>query len=193
MSMVQDDAGFGCAAFGHLASAFVDGELPRTELDRFATHLPGCGECQRLVAQYRALDAAAMPPYPRPAEAEWASAWGGIRAAIESDRAEAASSPAAGLLRFRSRLARPWVAPLAAAVAVATLVAITLAVRGTWVVPEVPDEIATHPPVRPAAVTAAAAGSEILSVTCLAGWEPVVWTLDGDDPMTVVQCQPTEA
>jgi hypothetical protein len=44
----------------------------------------------------------------------------------------------------------------------------------------------------PVGATAPGAGDDVLNVSCQAGFEPVVWTLGGDDPMTVVQCQPVE-
>ena len=37
--------GFGCAAYGHLASPFVDDELSAEERERFATHLDACAPC----------------------------------------------------------------------------------------------------------------------------------------------------
>ena len=195
---IHDDAGFGCAPFGHLASAFVDGELPRTELDRYATHLPGCADCQRLCAQYRAIDIAAMPSYPRPTEAEWDAAWAGVRRAVDQDRSESAASPAASVLRFvGAALPRSaWVRPLAAAVAAAAIIGLTLAVRQAWAPDGPPTGVASNPP-RPTATLASAAlgegtSGDVTSVACQAGWEPVVWTLGGDEPMTVVQCQSME-
>lgn len=194
---IQDDAGFGCAPFGHLASAFVDGELPRTELDRYATHLPGCVPCQRLVAQYRAIDIAAMPAYPRPSEADWSAAWAGVASAIERDRAEAAASPAASVIRMADRMMprAGWFRPLAAAVAAAAIIGLTLAVRQAWAPSGIPNGVVSNPP-RPtvalASLTPVARAGEVTSVDCQAGWEPVVWTLGGDDPTTVVQCRPME-
>ena len=194
---IQDDAGFGCAPFGHLASAFVDGELPRTELDRYATHLPGCVACQRLVAQYRAIDIAAMPSYPRPSEADWDAAWSGVRDAIDQDRSEAAASPAGAVIRMADRMMprSPWFRPLAAAVAAAAIIGLTLAVRQAWAPSGIPNGVASNPP-RPTAVVATftppPAADEVTTVSCQAGWEPVVWTLGGDDPMMVVQCRPME-
>ena len=198
----QDDSGFGCAAFGHLASASLDGELPLAEMDRFATHLPGCADCQRLCQQYRAIDIAAMPAYPRPSETDWAAAWNGIEAGIRQDRTEAAASPAAGVLRFVGRAlpGSPWVTPLAAALAAATLIGVTLALRqaSDRDRPAVIVAAGTAPgselPEGPTTAVAAhfGGGAEVMDVSCQAGWEPIVWTLGGDDPMTIVQCQSVE-
>jgi len=203
----QDDSGFGCAAFGHLASASLDGELPRAEMDRFATHLPGCADCQRLSQQYRAIDIAAMPAYPRPSEAEWAAAWSGIEAGIRQDRTEAAASPATGVLRFVGRVLprSPWVKPLAAALAAATLIGVTLALRqasdrdrppviaaGGGTTPTSGLPASGLPGAPSTAVAPFGGGAEVMDVSCQAGWEPIVWTLGGDDPMTIVQCQSVE-
>lgn len=192
----QDDAGFGCSAFGHLASAFVDAELPVSEMGRFETHLPGCVPCERLCAQYRAIDIAAMPAYPRPSDADWAQAWEGVRATIEADRAEAAASPAAALLRFRDRVGTraTWLRPLVAAAAAVVVIGLSLALRQDTAPGGTPEGVISAGPSRATAVSArlVSGGTDELSVACQSGWEPVVWTLGGDDPMTVVQCQPME-
>lgn len=193
MSMEDDAGGFGCPAFGHLASAHVDRELQPAEMESFATHLPGCLPCQRLVAQYRALDAAAMPAYPRPAAAEWDAAWTRIRAAVEDDRARAASSPVQPLRDWARRRARtPWALPLAAAAAVAAIVMLATALGPGRVDP--PAGVAQRRPAgtAPAALPVTQVASALPSVTCQAGWEAVVFTIDDDEPTTVVQCQPLE-
>lgn len=191
---IQDDAGFGCPAFGHLASAFIDGELPHGEGDRFTTHLPGCGPCQSLCAQYRAIDVAAMPAYPRPLEGEWDAAWMRISRTVATDREEAARSPVGQLWRFLDGLVptSPWMRPLAYAGAAAMLVVLALAIQQATQGLSVPESIASRRPVPPVA-TASLASGDGLRVECQSGWDAVVFTLDGDDPATVIQCQPVEA
>ncbi len=195
----QDDAGFGCSAFGHLASACVDGELPATELEAFATHLPGCLPCQRLSAEYRALDAAAQPPYPKPQAAEWESAWAGILKAVEADREAAAASPAAAFSRRANALSSraPWLKPALAAAAVIAVLGLSLALRSAWAPGGRPEGVARHQPAAaspatPATAVASAARARVLDVTCQPGWEAVVWTLGGEADAMVVQCRPVE-
>jgi anti-sigma factor RsiW len=198
MTRHDDASGFGCPAFGHLASAFVDHELPQADLDRYATHLPGCGPCQALCAQYRALDVAAMPPYPRPTEGEWDAAWSRIARRVEEDRAEAARSPAGAFLRWLEGFwpRTPWAGPLAAAAAAAVVIGLTLALHQSWEPSGRPQgvPVASSRPVRATATVASTmpGGAQIMNVTCQPGWEAVVWTIGGDDPSTVVQCQPVE-
>src|SRR5688572_25301195 len=115
MTREHDPDGFGCRAFGHLVSPFVDGELSREEAGPFTTHLDTCRPCHRLVAEYRALDAAARrPAAPAVAAAEWDAAWGRIHGAIEAERQAEGRAPLAGVTRMADRLssriggARGW-------------------------------------------------------------------------------------
>ena len=207
--MTISDAEFGCSAFGHLASPFADGELARDEREGFATHLDTCQPCQKVVAAYRALDVLAKRgPAVVPA-ADWDRAWLGITAAIAADREAAAAAPLASVTRLSSRLRegrRAWMRPLGYIAAAAILVALTLSLQRRWDIPtpsdRVPVPVTAHssaqgesnrragngigasPEVRPAS-----APSKLMSLTCQApDFVPVVYTVDGEEPMTVVQC-----
>lgn len=201
--MIPGDAEFGCSAFGHLASPFVDGELPRADLDSFATHLDACPPCRQIVASYRALDIVARGPVPAVPDADWARAWGGIQAAIEVDRDAAAHGPLASVARIGTRIGtrigggrhRPWLRPLGYAAAAGLLIALTLSLQRRWDTPGRDDRrpvvTANHP--SPASVapesTARPRASMPTSIACLApDFMPVVYTIDGENPMTVMQC-----
>jgi anti-sigma factor RsiW len=180
------DLDLGCQAFGHLASPFVDGELPRTERDAFATHLDTCGPCSRLCSEYRALDVAARAAVPRPTEAQWQAAWAGIHRAIEVDREELARAPLQFLVRWRRRQAgRPGarlVAPLGYAAAAVVLLGALLVLQdrmgGGALRPAVPDAAALH-----------AEAPKVLSIACASpDYMPVVYTTRDAEPMTVIQC-----
>ena len=187
-------SGFGCPAFGHLAGPFVDGELARTEAERFATHLEACAPCQLLGSEYRAIDVLARSEVPVVTDAAWDAAWSSIAAAVAQDRKALESAPLAGVLRWQrtgSRLSqgRPWLRPLAYAAAAAVVASLLLTLRR----PVSQAEVATlTPPVRPTAAAtkiAAADPGQVVSLTCQSpDFVPVVYTTDGDDPMTVVQC-----
>ena len=71
--MRQGGGGLGCEPFGHLASPFVDGELPPGELERFDTHLAGCADCRREHEDVRAIVALAgeLPESVEPARDLW--------------------------------------------------------------------------------------------------------------------------
>src|SRR5436190_18980333 len=119
-AMTTSDADFGCSAFGHLASPFVDGELAREERERFATHLDTCRPCQKIIGSYRAIDVLARQAPPAVAAADWDRAWTGISAAIAADREAAAAAPLASVAAFSSRFAagrRTWLRPLGYAAA----------------------------------------------------------------------------
>ena len=192
----RDDAGFGCSAFGHLASACVDGELPASDLEAFATHLPGCAPCQRLSAEHRALDIAAQPAFPVPTDAEWNASWGAIRLAIETDRVAASTSPAVAFFRRASALSSraPWLKPTLAAAAALGIIGLTLALRQAWPPTEGPTPVAraSATPGTVATPVVATARGGVLDVTCQPGWESVVWTIGGDTDAMVVQCRPVE-
>ena len=191
-------SGFGCPAFGHLAGPFVDGELARAETFRFATHLDACAACQLLCSEYRALDVLARPEVPAVTDAAWDASWRSISAAVAEDREALASAPLAGVLswhRTGSRLSqgRPWLRPLGYAAAAAVVAGIILTLQR----PVPPAEVAAlAPPARPVATApatstkiAAVAPGQVVSLSCQApDFVPVVYTTDGDDPMTVVQC-----
>jgi len=187
------DPGFGCAAFGHLASAFVDAELPAADQERFATHLSACAPCQALVAEYRALDVIAKPATPQPTAAEWDRALSGVLRAVEADRADAARSPWHGaLLAFdRAFGARPWMRPLLATAAAAALIGVTFGLSRALRTDGHPDGV-VHVD-RPSRATVVAATFEaparVLGVSCQPGYAPAVFTIGEDDPMTVVQCE----
>lgn len=201
--MTPGDAEYGCSAFGHLTSPFVDGELPRGDMESLAIHLDACRPCQQLVASYRALDVVARRPCPSVSDADWARAWGGVQAAIAADREAAAHGPLASVARIGARIGtrlgggrrRPWLRPLGYAAAAGLLVALTLSLQRRWDEPgpaDRPDVTAARPP-RPAVATTrdgtSPAASAPMSIACL---EPdfmaVVYTIDGENPMTVVQC-----
>ena len=176
----QGGDGLGCEAFGHLASPFVDGELPQSELERFDTHLGGCPDCRRLVAEYRGLDALASPSFPEPSEADWTRAWSGVQDALAEDRARAGEEPLAPVLDAVERLGRKPVPrnlrPLLYLAASIALVAILLAVQ--------PDPTADAPP---ASVQTASVEP---SLTCQEpDYVPVAYTIgDGDDAVSVMYC-----
>ena len=197
--MTTGDAEFGCKAFGHLASPFADRELSRNEQEGFATHLDTCRPCGRLIATYRAIDVAARSPVPPVAESDWDRAWDGIRSAVEQDRAADAAAPLAFVSRLGARLAagprRRWLRPLGYAAAAGLLLALSLSLQRVWDVPGGDERLAVNhvPPVgssRTAAVAASGtAATKLLSLSCQApNFVPVVYTIDGDNPMTVVQC-----
>lgn len=205
--MTISDAEFGCSAFGHLASPFADGELARDEREGFATHLDTCRPCQKVVAAYRALDVLAKQGPTAVPAADWDRAWVGITAAIATDREAAAAAPLASVTRLSSRLRegrRTWMRPLGYIAAAAVLVALTLSLQRRWDIPTPLDRqpvtaqsiavgasnrTATNatgasPEVRPVS-----APSKLIALTCLApDFVPVVYTVDGEEPMTVVQC-----
>ena len=199
--MKQGDSEFGCSAFGHLASPFVDKELPKDEMERFRVHLDACRPCRQVVASFRAIDVLASAPAPAVTEASWDRAWTGVKAAIAADREARASAPLASVARLSDRLGlshaggrRKWVAPLGYAAAAALIVALTLGLQGLWDTPTRPLPIPSVPrgpvvaaaPTAPVATTAQADAS---SITCPADdYIPVVYTTDDEDPMMVVQC-----
>ena len=201
--MTISDAEFGCSAFGHLASPFVDGELAREERERFATHLDACRPCQTIIASYRALDVIARRSPPPVAAADWDRAWVGIASAIEADRETAASAPLASVARLSTRLSsrvgagrRAWLRPLGYAAAATILVALTLSLQRRWDVPNETERMAVkHQPTTTSGTTGvsvlprASTASKLLSISCLApDFVPVIYTVAGEEPMTVVQC-----
>jgi anti-sigma factor RsiW len=187
------DTSFGCAAFGHLASAYVDAELAAADQDRFATHLPGCAACQGLCAEYRALDIVARPALPQPSPGEWDRVLAGVLRVVEEDRAEAARSPWQGALRFLDGAfsARPWLRPLLATAAAAALIGLSFGLSRALKTEGVPTGIAVNPNrPRPTAVAVSLpVPARVLGVSCQPGYAPTVFTIGEDDPMTVVQCE----
>ena len=209
--MTISDAEFGCSAFGHLASPFVDGELARDERERFATHLDACRPCQTIIASYRALDVIARRSPPPVPSADWDRTWVGIASAIEADREAAASAPLASVARLSSRLSsrlaagrRAWLRPLGYAAAATILVALTLSLQRRWDVPSETERRAVnhqvshqagHQPMTNPGTTGvsvlppASTASKLMSISCLApDFVPVIYTVAGEEPMTVVQC-----
>lgn len=186
------DLEHGCNAFGHLASPHVDGELAGTDQERFVTHLPACAPCRRLIDEYRAIDMAWMPPLPTVSEHEWGRAWRAIEQQVRDDRQAAEVVGGTGLVG--EVLLGRWegVRPLAAAAAAFLLVVVLVGVqRGAG-----PDGPAAGPPAG-ASRLAGSVGNALdpyenaPTVACKnADWMPVVWTTDGDEPVTVVQCVP---
>ena len=176
------DEELGCQTFGHLASPFVDSELPAEDLDRFETHLPGCDPCRRIVDAYRGIDALAASDIPSPSQADWDAAWTGIEAGLAEERERAASSPFAGIedaaTAWKSRL--PRAARPLMYLAAAIVVAVSLqAVRRASQVTDPGEQVATsaEPP-------------KVLSIACKSpNMTPVVQNLGTiDEPITVVQC-----
>jgi hypothetical protein len=201
--MTTSDAEFGCSAFGHLASPFVDGEIGRDESESFATHLDACHPCQKIIAAYRALDVIARRGPTPVAATDWDRAWTGIAAAIEADREAAASAPLASVARLASRLVSgapgsrkgSWLRPLGYAAAATILVALSLSLQRRWDVPTESERVAIqrHAPQRAggssAPVAPLPAPSKLMSISCLApDFVPVIYTVAGEEPMTVVQC-----
>lgn len=179
---------FGCEAFGHLASPFVDGELRPADQERFATHLPTCEPCKSLTSEWRALDALASPPVPMPSAARWDAAWEAIRAQREADRAAEEASPLAPVLRLLrgpaaalrgSRALRPLGYAAAAALVLAAVLSIQRATD---------PGVAVRP--RSLHVARVAEPAKVLSIACAApDYMPVVYTTgDADGAVTVVQC-----
>jgi anti-sigma factor RsiW len=78
-----------CKTLEPKLSAYVDGELPLSEREDVEAHLARCGDCARMAAVFRGIDArTAGLPVPRPTPAEWAALRDGIsrRAAEEAGR-----------------------------------------------------------------------------------------------------------
>ena len=182
------DHGYGCDAFGHVASPFVDGELPRSEHERFAGHLEGCRPCQKLTAEYRAMDVAARTPVTQPSPQAWDASWQAVQSAIVADRARAASAPLSFLGAAAIWRGTKWptvVRPLSYAAAAAALIAALLIVQRPPGTPTAPGGVAGLDP----GVAASSDSTEVLSVACKSPeYMPVVYTTDGDDPFTVIQC-----
>ena len=122
----------------------------------------------------------------------------GIASAIEVDRESAASAPLASVARLSSRLSkgrRAWLRPLGYAAAATILVALTLSLQRRWDVPNKNERLAVnHQPITAATgvtpqVIPAASPSTLMSISCLApDFVPVIYTVAGEEPMTVVQC-----
>ena len=198
--MIPGDAEFGCSAFGHLASPFVDAELPAADMESFAIHLDACRPCQQVDAAYRALDIVSRAPIPAVGDADWARAWDSVQAVIAGDREAAAHGPLASVARIGARLGGggrrgPWLRPLGYAVAAGLLIALTLSLQRRWDAPGLQDRprVATvarpRPAPGPTVVPAPAKPSTPMSIACLApDYMPVVYTIDGENPMTVMQC-----
>lgn len=178
----QGGEGLGCEPFGHLASPFVDGELPASELERFDTHLGGCAPCRKLIEEYRALDVLASPAMPEVADADWDRAWTGISEVLERDRADAAAEPLAPVFEAAEKLGAK---PLPRAVRPLLYLAASLAIVAVLFSVQRSSEQASG---SGGATTLAQLESPELE--CLEpGYMPIAYNIaDGDEIVSVMYC-----